>query len=86
MDIRGMCYAVTDDGVEVPVIDVTHPGFRVDMSAQELAAATEKAVADVKSRSQVPPEEQQRQLQGLSGRDRSLPQGSRPLAGKCWTG
>jgi hypothetical protein len=61
----GMCYAVTGDGIEVPVIDVTHPGFRVDIDAQELAAATEKAVAEVKRQSQMPHAEQQPQLQEL---------------------
>ena len=23
----GVCYAVTDDGLELPVIDITHPAF-----------------------------------------------------------
>jgi hypothetical protein len=59
----GMVYAVTDDGIEVPIIDVTHPGFRVEISARELAAATEKAVAEVTARAQIPPEDQKRQLQ-----------------------
>jgi hypothetical protein len=58
-------YAMTDDGIELPVIDVTSPAFRVDMSPHELAAATEKAMTDMKSRLQLPPQEQQRQIQGL---------------------
>jgi hypothetical protein len=41
---------VTDYGIEVPIIDVTHPTFRVELSEQELAAAVAKAVADVESR------------------------------------
>ena len=28
-----MCCAVTDEGIEVPLIDVTHPGFRVELAA-----------------------------------------------------
>jgi hypothetical protein len=28
----GVFYAVTDDGIELPVIDVTHPGFAIDES------------------------------------------------------
>lgn len=35
----GVCYAVTNDGIELPVIDVTHPAFSFD--------ATESALADV---------------------------------------
>ncbi len=33
-----VCYAVTDDGVELPVIDVTNPIFAEHASQQELAA------------------------------------------------
>jgi hypothetical protein len=25
----GVCYALTDDGIELPVIDLTHPAFTV---------------------------------------------------------
>jgi hypothetical protein len=60
---QGVCYAVTDDGIEVPVIDVTHPAFRVDMSAEDLDAATGKALADLQMRAKTAPAEQQRQLQ-----------------------
>jgi hypothetical protein len=28
----GVCYAVTDDGLELPVVDVTHAAFRFDLS------------------------------------------------------
>lgn len=38
---EGVCYAVTNDGVELPVIDVTHPAFAVELSAAELAAQSE---------------------------------------------
>jgi hypothetical protein len=29
---EGVCYAVTDDGLELPVVDVTHPAFQVKLS------------------------------------------------------
>jgi hypothetical protein len=61
----GVCYAATEEGIEVPVIDVTHPCFRVAMDARELAEATARALADVKKREAVPAAEQQRQLQEL---------------------
>jgi hypothetical protein len=38
----GLCYAVTDDGVELPVIDVTHPAFG-DLPSQP---AQEQVVAE----------------------------------------
>jgi hypothetical protein len=37
----GVCYAVTDDGVELPVIDVTNPIFAENKSRRELVALAE---------------------------------------------
>ena len=34
----GVCYAVTEDGVELPVVDVTHPAFALDLSDSEQGA------------------------------------------------
>jgi hypothetical protein len=34
--ITGVCYAVTDDGLELPVIDITHPAFAFEISDAEL--------------------------------------------------
>jgi hypothetical protein len=34
----GVCYAVTDDGIELPVIDITHPAFAFEISEAELSA------------------------------------------------
>jgi len=31
----GVCHAVTDDGVELPVVDVTHPEFAISIDAAE---------------------------------------------------
>jgi hypothetical protein len=61
----GVCYAVTGDGIEVPVIDVTNACFRVEMGPTELATAVKKAVEDVKNREKTPPAEMQRQMQEL---------------------
>ncbi len=36
----GVCYAVTDDGRELPVIDVTHPAFRLDPTPEEIDRRT----------------------------------------------
>lgn len=42
----GVFYAVSDDGIELPVIDVTHPSFAIDDSA----AVLEQAWADERKR------------------------------------
>ncbi len=34
----GVCYAVTDDGIELPVIDITHPAFAFEIGEAELSA------------------------------------------------
>ena len=34
----GVCYAVTDDGLELPVVDVTHPAFGAALSEERLQA------------------------------------------------
>lgn len=31
----GVCYAVSDDGLELPVVDVTHPAFRFELSDEK---------------------------------------------------
>jgi hypothetical protein len=33
-----VCYASTDEGVELPVIDVTHPAFHLELSAEDMAS------------------------------------------------
>jgi hypothetical protein len=37
----GVCYALTADGIELPVIDITHPAFAEKASQPELAALAE---------------------------------------------
>jgi hypothetical protein len=34
----GLSYAVTDDGLELPVIDTTHPAFACEMTEAEISA------------------------------------------------
>ena len=46
----GICYAVTDDGVELPVIDITHPAFRFQLRQAEWRTLTARAAAVARSR------------------------------------
>ncbi len=50
----GVCYAVTDDGLELPVIDVTHPAFAIRLTDRELDELLQKHLKEVKSQERVP--------------------------------
>lgn len=50
----GVCYAVTNDGIELPVIDITHPEFALELSAQELTARRDKFIGDLKRHAWMP--------------------------------
>jgi len=50
----GVCYAMTNDGVELPVVDVTHPAFEVKISDAELADAIDRFVRECKQREKLP--------------------------------
>lgn len=50
----GVCYAVADDGIELPVIDITHPAFAFDMSEAELSALIDQMVLSVQRATQTP--------------------------------
>jgi hypothetical protein len=50
----GVCYAVTDDGLELPVIDVTHPAFAIQLSERELDHLVRKHLEDVESQERSP--------------------------------
>jgi hypothetical protein len=50
----GVCYAMTNDGVELPVVDVTHPAFEVKISDAELADAIDRFVRESKRREKLP--------------------------------
>ena len=38
----GVCYAITDEGVELPVIDVTHPAFAIQLTDFRAGYASSK--------------------------------------------
>jgi hypothetical protein len=38
----GVCYAVTRDGIELPVVDVTHPAFALDVSDSKQRALVQE--------------------------------------------
>jgi len=50
----GLSYALTADGLELPVIDIAHPAFSLEPSEAELAAALEGALRDMDSRAAAP--------------------------------
>jgi hypothetical protein len=64
-DTSGICYAATDEGIELPVIDVTHPAFRLQIGADELSAAMEAAVEAVQRHDALPADERRAHVQGL---------------------
>jgi hypothetical protein len=40
--IPGLHYAVTNDGIELPIVDVTHPAFALSVTDTEQRARVEK--------------------------------------------
>lgn len=50
----GLCYAVTDEGLELPVIDVTHPAFILEPSEAEILAVRDKYHREAKLRARLP--------------------------------
>jgi hypothetical protein len=50
----GVCYAVTRDGLELPVVDVTHPTFALAVSDASLADLAAEFVRDERRRSKLP--------------------------------
>ena len=56
----GLSYALTEDGLELPVIDVTHSAFHLDIDPHTLQALTEKAILDMDQQERIP-----RLLRGL---------------------
>lgn len=51
----GISYAVTSDGIELPVIDITHPAFDPSPLEARLPALAEAFVANDRRRQQAPP-------------------------------
>lgn len=52
----GVCYAASDDGIELPVIDVTHPAFACELGPAELSTLIDEAVRDSATVKNTPPE------------------------------
>jgi hypothetical protein len=52
----GVCYAFTDDGIELPVIDITHPAFACDVAPAELSAIIEESMYAWEAAKHTPPE------------------------------
>ncbi len=50
----GVCYAVTDDGLELPVIDVTHPAFAFAMSEAATNALIDQFVQSLQRTAHAP--------------------------------
>jgi hypothetical protein len=50
----GVSYAVTDDGRELPVINVTHPAFKITLSDSELNELLQKHLKDLKRQEKAP--------------------------------
>jgi hypothetical protein len=61
----GLCYAVTDDGIEVPVIDIMHPDFTEVIGTEDLARAVAQAVADVREREMAGSEAQEAEMRRM---------------------
>ncbi len=52
----GVCYAATDDGLELPVIDITHPAFGCEMTGAEISAVIDRTMLGLRESSKLPPE------------------------------
>jgi len=50
----GVCYALTEEGVELPVIDITHPAFRLDLGEGELARRFQEHLRMMRRHARVP--------------------------------
>ncbi len=50
----GVCYAVSDDGLELPVIDVTHPAFAIAVGSRELEDIADRTVKSLARSARAP--------------------------------
>lgn len=53
---QDVLYAPTGGGLNVPIVDVTNPAFRIDPSEQELATLTSQFLGEAQARENVPPQ------------------------------
>src|SRR4029450_1150233 len=49
----GVCYAFADDGLELPVIDVTHPAFAFEITDEQLSAQIDRFVLSLQASAQL---------------------------------
>lgn len=52
----GLSYAVSDDGLELPVVDITHPAFACEMSEAEISAVIDKTMEGFRASATMTPE------------------------------
>jgi hypothetical protein len=52
----GVCYAITKDGIELPVFDITHPAFACDVTEQEVSAIIDESARNWEAVRKTPPE------------------------------
>ncbi len=52
----GLVYAMTDDGLELPVIDVTHPAFACNVTEPEISAVIDRTMEALRESSKMSPE------------------------------
>jgi hypothetical protein len=50
----GVCYAMTDEGVELPVVDITHPAFAVGVVPSDMPAFVDESARSLEQWSRVP--------------------------------
>ena len=48
-DLAGVLYVRTDEGLELPVIDVTHPAFALSLTREQLEAVDEEQVRQMRA-------------------------------------
>src|SRR5712692_444827 len=51
---NGVYYATTDDGLALPLVDVTNPAFAVTATDAELAAMSDRFVRESTQRQEIP--------------------------------
>ncbi len=56
LDLPGVLYVSTEDDLDLPVIDVTHPAFALGLSPEDLDAAHEQQVQQMRSQPEVTPQ------------------------------
>jgi hypothetical protein len=83
--VSGVCYAQTSQGVELPVVDVTHPSFALDASPAAMETLRERAAAEA-AQWQRRPRWLRRLLYPLVARQSVLLQGMRASHGTFLSG